>query len=88
LVSGAVDSRQIFASALIVLAPKRKPIKFQQDMATSIEALSASMEKMATQFEGFQTMMKQTLETLSSVRAWQATADEALEHLRRELMPR
>ena len=57
-------------------------------MATSIEALSATMEKVATQFEGFQTMMKQTLETLSSVGAWQATADEALEHLRRELMPR
>ncbi|CAD6336947.1 unnamed protein product [Miscanthus lutarioriparius] len=51
-------------------------------MATSTEALSASMEKMATQFEGFQTMMKQTLETLSGVGAWQATADEALEHLR------
>jgi len=46
-----------------VLAPAKKPTKFEKQMA-------ATLEDLAKQFEGFQSMMKQTLDELSDLKTW------------------
>ena len=63
------------------LAPKRKPTKFQQEMAKSVDDLSAQFETMTKQFAGFQTMMRETLDKLDGLQSWKSTADESLGNL-------
>lgn len=58
------------------LAPSKKPTKFQQEMAQSVEELAARFEKMAKQFDGFQSMMQNTLDSLNSMGSWQVSADK------------
>lgn len=53
-----------------MLAPA-KPSKLQQQMATNIEEL-------AKQFQGFQSMMKQALDELSSINSWRGAVDESM----------
>jgi hypothetical protein len=56
-------TRNFFRSVVCVLAPAKKPTKFEKQMA-------AALEDLAKQFEGFQSMMKQTLDELSDLKTW------------------
>lgn len=54
-----------------MLAPPRKPSKAQQQMATDLDDLSK-------QFQGFQEMMKQALDELTSLKSWRGAVDETM----------
>jgi hypothetical protein len=53
-------------------------------MAKSVEELASQFEKMMQQFNGFQSMMQSSLDSLNAMGAWQVTADEAFGELRRQ----
>jgi hypothetical protein len=88
-IESLVDLRGIFflAACRSDLAPKKKPTKFQLEMATSIDDLKMTMETMATQlagvqdmvnqFAGFQQMMTTTLDKLNELEAWRTVAETA-----------
>jgi hypothetical protein len=48
-------------------------------MATLLEELSAQFENTTKQFVGFPSMMRETLDKMSTVYAWRTTVDEALD---------
>ena len=64
------------------LAPKKKPTKLQREMAQSMEDLSTRFETMSKQFEGFQKMMQNTLDSLNAMGSWQASTDKVFGDLR------
>lgn len=47
-----------------------------------MEDLSARFETMSKQFEGFQKMMQNTLDSLNAMGSWQSSADKAFGDLR------
>lgn len=53
-------------------------MKAQAQIAASLENLASKFDELTKHFEGFQTMMKQTLDTLSGMGAWQTSANEPL----------
>jgi hypothetical protein len=73
---------------IFALAPKKKPTKFQTEMATSMEDLKSTMESMAQQLAGVQDMAKQfsslqevvstTLDKLQDLEAWRTVAETSM----------
>jgi hypothetical protein len=73
------------------LAPKKKPTKFEQDMATSIDDLKTTMETMAKQlarvqdlakqFAGFQDNMATALDKLNDLQTWRTITETSLESM-------
>jgi hypothetical protein len=51
-------AKKISPQIIFALAPKKKPTKFQTEIATSMEDLKSTMESMAKQLAGVQDMAK------------------------------
>ena len=72
MVSRTSSPQKFFALAQVcVLAPPRKPSKFESQMASSLEDL-------VTKFESFDLMMNKVLNKVTGLEAWQSSADASM----------